>query len=101
MRRPGAESLGDSLGGGTAHLAVGQDEAAEGDVESDRGCLSAGAGLGLSAVLGRGLSPVIAAWRAGPLGQAHLDRRGELVEQARPGRGAGDGLLGEDLLLGF
>jgi hypothetical protein len=35
------------------------------------------------------------------VGQRDLQRRDLLAEQARPGRAAGDRLLGEDLLLGL
>ena len=72
--QPGLQGGGDGLGARAALLAVGRHEARERGVERDRRVLA---------------------------GQVDLDRRDLLAEQARPGRAAGDALLGEDLLLGL
>jgi hypothetical protein len=72
--QPGGERLGDLLGGRAARVAVGRHELGEGAVERDRLLLA---------------------------GQVDGDRRGLLAEEPRPGRAAGDRLLGEDLLLGL
>jgi hypothetical protein len=62
------------LRGVAADVAIGREEAAEGDLERD----------GLGALV-----------------ELDGDRRRLLLEQARPRRTAGERLLGEDLLLGL
>ena len=82
--QPGRERRGDRLGGGAPHLAVGQRQPAERDVERD--------------LLAR---PLAGSSPASPAEQLDLDRRGQLLEQPRPRARAGERLLGEDLLLGL